>query len=640
MNINKAIKEAYDLFQEGKLQEAAKICLKIVAIAPQNIASLHLLGLISYELMEYDFAIQLFSKLAQLDPNNPVHYYHLGISFRQTRQFEAAIKSFQRAVQLNPNYSESLYELGNAFLETGQFNDAITCYQKALHFNSNNSDVYFYLGIALRERGKQDEAFSSMDKAILLAPYNYSARFAKCISQLQRIYPDQDSIQTSRNRYYDELRKLREAVLFEMQQGVKSMAEAVGDFQPFYLAYQGYNDRELQRIYGEVVCKIMAYKYPQFAERPVVPVSSFGEPLRVGVVSGYFYTHSNWKIPIKGWIENLDRQRIRLYGYYTGKKKDQSTEDAKLYFSRFVEDIYSFEDLCRIIRNDNLHILIYPEVGMDPLTVRLAALRLAPIQCASWGHPDTSGLPTIDYYLSSDLMEPLDASDHYTEKLIRLPNLSICYTPLDCSQSNISRKTFGLHQTSILYLCCQSLSKYLPQYDAIYPRIAKQVGDCQFLFISDKNSYVTDQFRLRITQSFDKYDLNYDDYVFFLPRLDPSQYNAINYLSDIYLDSIGWSGCNSTLEAISHNLPIVTLPSELMRGRHSFAILTMMGMQDTIAHSLDEYVEIAVRLGLDSGWRNQISNKIKIKKNSIYQDKTCITALEDFLEAVVKEKLT
>jgi predicted O-linked N-acetylglucosamine transferase (SPINDLY family) len=118
-----------------------------------------------------------------------------------------------------------------------------------------------------------------------------------------------------------------------------------------------------------------------------------------------------------------------------------------------------------------------------------------------------------------------------------------------------------------------------------------------------------------------------------------SEYNAINSLSDIYLDSIGWSGCNTAFEAICHNLPIVTLPGDLMRGRHTSAILTMMSMQETIASSLDEYIEISVRLGLDSEWRKQISDKIAKSKHCIYQDKTCITVLEDFLERVVKERL-
>jgi predicted O-linked N-acetylglucosamine transferase (SPINDLY family) len=238
-------------------------------------------------------------------------------------------------------------------------------------------------------------------------------------------------------------------------------------------------------------------------------------------------------------------------------------------------------------------------------------------------------------------MEPPDADEHYTERLIRLPNLSIYYTPLDVPFADIRRDAFNLRPKSTLYLCSQSLFKYLPQYDEIYPRIARLVGDCQFLFISfQKSSWVTEQFRSRINQAFHQCNLHADDYVVFLPFLTPEKYHAINRLADVYLDSIGWSGCNSTLEAIACDLPVVTFPGNLMRGRHSSAIFTMIGVKETIATSLDEYVLLAARLGQDVEWRRYISEKISNNKQRAYQDRTCITALEDFFEQAVKERIS
>ena len=309
------------------------------------------------------------------------------------------------------------------------------------------------------------------------------------MSRLKVIYQDLDDIQISRKRYVEELIRLRDTVFSDMSQDIEAAAKSIGSSQPFYLAYQGLNDREIQQIYGDLVCRIMALRYPEWSNvTPTMPFLASKESMRIGIVSGYFYHHSVWKIPIRGWIMNIDKQRFSLYGYYTGRKKDEETKVARQYFDNFAEDIYSFEELCQRIRGDNLHVLIYPEIGMDPTTVRLAALKLAPIQCVSWGHPDTSGFPTIDYYLSSDLIEPSDADAHYSEKLIRLPNMSIDYSPLEIPHADVDRETFGLRQTSILYHCCQSLYKYLPQYDDVFPRIACQVGDCQFLFSSDKKS--------------------------------------------------------------------------------------------------------------------------------------------------------
>ena len=541
-------------------------------------------------------------------------------------------------MQINPDFAEAYLNLGSIYGERdiGQLDEAIACYQKALQIKPNFAEAYLNLGMTLRNYGKWQEAITAYDKAIFLNPNYTMAHWARCMANLPIIYQKESDIQDSRNRYYKELLKLRELIT---PHEIDRWAEAVGIDQSFYLAYQGFNDRELQGLYGDMVCRIMSLRYPQFAQRPRMPTYFSGEPLRVGIISAYYHHHSNWKIPIKGWIENLDKHRFKIYGYYTGEKKDDATENARRYFPRFIENIHSFEELCKIIREDHLHLLIYPEIGMDAMTVKLAALRLAPIQCTSWGQPNTSGLPTIDYFISSDLMEPPEADEYYTENLIRLPNLSIYYTPIDVPLANINRETFGLDQNSILYLCCQSLFKYLPQYDEVYPRIAREVSNSKFLFIAHKSTYITEQFRLRIYHVFKRFDMNSENHIIFLPQLNTNQYNAINHMSDIYLDSIGWSGCNSTFEAISYNLPIVTTPGKFMRGRHSSAILNMMDVTETIAPTIDDYIRQAVKLGKNLEWRREITKRIAESKHLIYYDRTCITALEDFIERVIRKSL-
>jgi predicted O-linked N-acetylglucosamine transferase (SPINDLY family) len=276
---------------------------------------------------------------------------------------------------------------------------------------------------------------------------------------------------------------------------------------------------------------------------------------------------------------------------------------------------------------------------MDSLTTYIAGLRLAPIQCMTWGHPVTSGLPTIDYFLSSDLMEPQNAQFHYCEKLVSLPNIGICYQKPTIPEQTKSRSDLNLREDAVIYLCCQSLFKYLPQFDSIFAQIALRVTQAQFVFISHPVSAITAQFKARLCRGFANFKLNYEDYCVILPRLERMDYLNLNLVSNIFLDTFSWSGGNTTLEAIACGLPIVTCPGELMRSRHSYGILKMMGITETIAQDEIEYVEIAVRLGIDSNWRQEIVQKIYERHRWVYDDKTCVTALEDFYQKVVLSQL-
>jgi len=127
------------------------------------------------------------------------------------------------------------------------------------------------------------------------------------------------------------------------------------------------------------------------------------------------------------------------------------------------------------------------------------------------------------------------------------------------------------------------------------------------------------------------------DHCVFLPRLAPDRFLAAIGQCDVVLDSIGWSGCNSILESLAHNLPIVAFEGEWMRGRHAAAILTMMQVSETTARTIDEYVSMASALGRDAGLRSQMSARIAEKKFRVYRDRECIAGLEAFFDAAVRK---
>ena len=656
-----ALQQATLLARQERLREAEALCRKILAAAPSHFEALHLLSelcgragrfaeaanfarkalnqrpgstdaLVTLAralaaLGRIDEAAGRYRKVLALDPHHLVALNNLGVALIGLRRLEEALAIFAKAITLRPDHAGLFNNRGTALQCLERHEEALASYDQAVALQPDFAEAFNNRGNALYQLNRNREAAASYANAVALKPDYAEARFASCMTELPILYENEAEIAAQRAAYENRLRALCAAG--ERAGDLAALAQGVGWCQPFYLAYQGRSDRDLQALYGTLVCRIMAERFPPATP---APPPRAGETVRVGIVSGFFRDHSNWKIPIKGWLSQLDRRRFRVFGYFTGEREDAETAAAAALCDRFVRGPRSLARWRAEIMGDAPHVLIYPEVGMDRVAVMLAAQRIAGVQCNSWGHPDTSGLPTLDYYLSSELMEPPDGQDHYTERLVRLPNLSVYCEPVDPPRSRITRQDLGLRPAATVYWCGQSLFKYLPQFDALFPRIARAAGDCQFVFIHFQgDAHVTEIFRRRLAQAFADVGLSSNDYCVFLPRLAPRAFVAAVGQCDVFLDSIGWSGCNSTLESLFHDLPIVTLPGPLMRGRHSMAILRMMGVTETIAEGIDDYVALAARAALDVPWRQTISRKIAKHKHLVYRDRDCIAALEAFL---------
>jgi len=617
---------------QGKIDEAV-VHYERALLIDSNLAMAHYnLATVLKERGQVDKAVKHYRRTIAIVPNFAEAHNNLGRTLEELGRLNEAMVHYRRALAIAPNFAGAHNNLANALRESGKLDAAIAHYQRAVDLQPEFAAAYFNFGMALRSQSRFKEAAARFERALKIKPDFIEAKFGLCMAQLPILYMNGSEITEQRAEYQKHLTSLRD----EMERTEKPgrFAEIVGVQQPFYLAYQGNNDRDLQAIYGSIVCRIMADRFAR-AAMPAPPEQ--GEPVRVGIVSGFFRHHSNWKIPIKGWLTQLDHKRFRIFGYYTGIQQDTETKVAIAHCDRFVHGPLSIGRWRQTILDDAPHVLIYPEIGMDWVSAQLAAQRLAPVQCTSWGHPETSGFPTLDYYLSSELMEPPGGQDHYTEELVRIPNLSIFYEPEEPKSVVLDRASLGLRATATVYWCGQAVYKYLPQFDQVFARIANEVEDCQFVFIAFPGSpQVTELFRSRLQQAFASLGLNASNYYVFLPRLDPHRYVGAIGQCDIILDSIGWSGCNSILESLVHNLPIVTVKGALMRGRHAAAILTMMGVSETIAATIDDYVSTAIRLAKEPQRRTIIKAKIAENKHRIYRDVTCITALEDFLERAAR----
>jgi protein O-GlcNAc transferase len=547
----------------------------------------------------------------------------------QTRWLEAEVW-LDQAVRLAPDDTRSWNNLGIMRQEFGRSADAQTCYRRAIALEPAFADAHYNLGCLLAGDGRADDAVECHQAAIAADPLHGSARLALCMAQLPIIYATMAEVEARRSRYLTALEALAAAA--EAPPVSRAVAAAIGTSQPFFLPYQGRNDREPQTLYGRFVCRLLAEAEPPapLAKRPAA-----GEPIRVGIVSGFFQDHTIFRLFLEGWLTEFDRNRFELTTFDTGRGSDPPTARAEpgCFLVRGVSSPAAWR---AAVSAASPHVLLYPEIGMDPVAACLAAQRLAPVQCVAWGHPETTGLPTMDYFLSADLMEPTDGEAHYTEQLVRLPGLGLHYTPDEQPVPPLDRMSLGLPPEIPIYWSGQALYKYLPEYDWIYPQIAVAVGACRFIFIAfGKSAAVTTAFRERLHRAFAGFGLDANPYCIFLPPMPQQRFIAAVGVADVILDTPGWSGGRSTLDCLSQNPAIVTYPGPLMRGRHTAAILRRIGCEDTIAGSLDDYVAIAARLGLDAEWRTRVRAMVADGKHRAFRDTGAVRALETFLAAAV-----
>ncbi|HEY9719455.1 MAG TPA: hypothetical protein V6C69_18395, partial [Trichormus sp.] len=156
-----------------------------------------------------------------------------------------------------------------------------------------------------------------------------------------------------------------------------------------------------------------------------------------------------------------------------------------------------------------------------------------------------------------------------------------------------------------------------------------------FVFLSSDAEHITAAFQKRLKDCFEQAKIDFDTHVKILPRLTPAAFMQLLTVLDVNLDSIGWSGGFTTLRSLSVDCPVVTYAGEFMRGRHSYAMLKMIGVDELIANNLDEFVALASRIGSDKEYRCALVEKIKANKHKLLNDIESVRHLDSFIKEAV-----
>ena len=632
-----------EALRDGDLESAAGNFQRIAA-DPVTAGAVHGLGLVHLMGGDSQAAEPLLRAAHALAPNARVTH-NLAMALEKNSRREEAIRLEHANITTHPEYVPSWHGLSAALDANGDRSGAAgveltlaeraaaggnaaiaaTAAARAAMLDSAHP-VLVRVANRLRIAGMIEPALTLLDARLARDPDDHGARLSRAMARLTVVHETEAEIIERRAAYLADLSDLDARVRRASAESLARAAEQIGTAKPFYLSYQGADDTEAQRQYGRILGR-MAAAVPT----PAMPRGKrAGGRIRVGFATAYFHQHSVSKL-FGGWIRHLDRSRFEVLGYHLGEGEDATSAELAGHCARFHRGPRAEADWARAILEDRLDVLIYPEIGMHPMAVRLGCRRLAPVQCVAWGHPVTTGLPAIDHFLSSALMEPEDADRHYTEHLVRLPNLSITYEPPPSGIGTLDRAGLGITEDGLTYLCCQSLFKYHPGDDALLVAIARRVPQARFLFIgapaTDPNAR---RLQRRLWDCFEAAGLAADRHVVFTPPVPAAAFPALLRAADVYLDSPRWSGGNTTLEAMAAGLPIVTLPGPMMRGRHSAAILLLAGAEKWIAWSPDHYVDRAVSLA-DPAARAAAVDAIVAGRSRVFGDQSAVRGLEDFL---------
>ena len=643
----------------GALDDAARSA----ELAPADARGWNALGIAAADAGARERAIDAFGRATSLDPGYARAWANLGNALKGAGRRAEARAAFERAVAVDAQYAFGWTHVAMARRDDGDDAGAADAARRALGLDPRQRTARLVLAGIDRRAGRIDAAIEGYRDALAAQPGDARSRLALAGALAERddlaparaayvqaardepallrarlgaeltlpmVVADAEAVALARAAYASGLARLRE----ELPRRASSMAPSqVLDelrWTNFLLAYQGEDDRALQSAYGDLAAATLD-AVPVRERAPPERRARDGARLRVAFVSAFFRDGTAGRY-FERWITDLARDRFEVCVHDLGAGGDDLSARLRARADHFDQHAGRLpSDIAPVIAAQRPDVLVYPELGMDATTFALALLRLAPVQCAGWGHPVTSGLPAIDVMFTAGSMEPAGAEAHYRERLVRLPGLGTRYSR-PAASAPPGRAGCGLPADATLFLFPQSLFKLHPENDSIVAEALAATG-ARLVAFEGRHPRLTAAWRARMDRALDARGVARDALIV-LPQVSHDRYLAIGRACDAMLDSLRWSGGNTTLDAIACSLPVVTLPGRFMRARQSAAMLAQVGVPELVARDPADYVAIASRLATDRSWRVDLAARIDAGATRLFDDPAPVDAFATALESL------
>ncbi|MBY0403719.1 MAG: hypothetical protein K2X66_07450 [Cyanobacteria bacterium] len=601
-------------------------------------------------------AFNYYQEAYLIAPNHFTNLLKIAEGYEKRLKTQKAIEFYTKASEHPESAScpHIFQKLGQLYTKEGTPEKAILAYQTYLKFHPTDLNILNHLAILSLRLNQPEQAVECYEKAYQAS--GFLCFLIKKALTLPIIYQSHEEISQWRSHQWDTLKQIENLLLESSKSnGTKHSLSSdskttlcSGLLDPlhevgctnFYLAYQGFNDEAHQSLLGKIIqLTYLPFNAPHLLSPPTSP--SFNPQkegrYKIGILSRFLTKDHTITLLYQGLIHQLPREKFEVV-YFTLLEAGVSSPPFPMHPNDQLVGLspHSLSENQALIQAQELDLLYYLDLGMDPLSYYLAYTRLAPVQCTTWGHPSTSGIPTIDYFITQDDIDPPPQSDlHYSEKLVRFRHLNIFYPPpkaLSPEGSTLAkREHYGFTMEDHLYICAQSLFKIHPDFDQVLKGILEADPKAQILFLQGPNPSWGEALKKRWQKTIP----NHHQRIHLLPRLDHQGFIEFQTMADVLLDTFPFAGGNTTLEALSYGIPVVTLNNHFARGRVSLAIYKQMEVLDCIAENFEEYIAIAVKLTNDKHFRLKLSQKIKSAHHKLFETIAPVQELSDFFSHVI-----
>ena len=603
------------LVQLGQAEKAVDHMRRAIQIQPKR-APYHVnLGVTLQDLGRFDQAQAAFEQAIKLDKHFADAYYNLAKLFKQMDLPEAALLTYEQVLSIDPKRADALINMGNILFDHGGVEDSLQCFAKAAEINPKIGRPFINMGNSYRRLGEDQKAIDAYDRALGII-FHDGLRIKRATT-LPVVCKSWEHIEEVRAGFEDRLRRLLKDDLKVTDPLLETSTTN------FFLAYHALPDRELQELTAAVHLKSnpdLGYVAPHCR----IPTPPSGK-IKLGFVSAYFRRHSIGRL-MQAVIAEISREEFEVIVITQAGQRDPIARKINESADQVVMLSPELDDARQSIVELELDILFYADIGMDVRSYYLAFARLAPVQCVTWGHPDTTGIPNIDFFVSSELIEPEDAEGHYSEELYRLKSLPTKYPFPEIPEALKDRTDFGIEDDVHVYLCPQSAIKMHPEIDVLFSGILEKDPAAIIVMVEGAvcawTSQVLDRMGKVLGDNIGRIKV--------VPRMPPEDFIALQSVADVILDTPHFSGGNTTFEAIALGKAIVTLDGAFMRGRVSAGMYRQMELMECVANDLDGYIKVAVKLGADPDFRASIEKSIEEKRGLLFDDPEVVPEFEKF----------